>query len=165
MFSILAVTTGLILHVADQPPTAPPTPPTSLVLIVCRGHVEPWSTPDEQANAEYTHAENWQWDYPDSKMLCKRSEIPMIDQDEGKPLNGGTVFSLHPNFADAAQCAAAGIQLENQWDRQNKGSAWRVWRVGCPTPVIDAESGLVLSYVLPDCGHFDTIVCEIDSTI
>ncbi len=93
----------------------------------------------------------------------------MIDQDEGKPLNGGQVFALHPNFADAAQCAAAGIQLENQWDRQNKGSAWRVWRVGCPTPIFnipdDGSQPYIIGYKMPDGGHEEQVTFLVDSAI
>ena len=39
---------------------------------------------------------------------------------------------LNPNFADAAQCARAGIRLATDWDQAHRNTPWRVWRVGCP---------------------------------
>ena len=165
------VTAGLLLiNDVKQPPTAPP---TSLVLIECKGHIEPWLTKDEAENAAFTHSENFKWDYPNGKMLCKREQVEMYDPDEGKPQGlAGTVFALHPNFSDFTQCTRVGATLEQQWDDQHRSGDYRVWRVGCPSPIVNetvdadgAKHDVIIGYKLPDCGHFDTIVCAVDTDI
>ena len=72
---------------------------------------------------------------------------------------------LNPNFADFAQCARAGIRLSMDWDDAHRNTPWRVWRVGCPSPIVDTRTGTVIGYKLPECGHRDTVVCEVDFVI
>jgi hypothetical protein len=51
------------------------------------------------------------------------------------------------------------------WDDAHRNTPWRVWRVGCPSPIVDTRTGTVIGYKLPECGHRDTVICEVDSVI
>jgi hypothetical protein len=37
--------------------------------------------------------------------------------------------------------------------------------VACPVPIINTITGEVIAWKLPDCGHRDTVVCEVDTAI
>ena len=154
------VATGLtFVQATKQPPTAPPPAPAALVLIVCKGHVEPWPDAMSEENARWTHSENWQWDYPDAKMLCKRLEVPLYD-----PAEDQGAMPLNPNFADFTQCARAGVTLSHDWDEANKARPWRVWRVGCPVPIFN-QDGAIVGYKMPDGGHYDQVTFLVDTAI
>jgi hypothetical protein len=141
--------------------------PPILVLIVCKtisaGPIDDVAT----NNARFTQWENLTWATEHSMMVCRRNEIQLYDSAEGMKLNekDDPVIPLNPNFADKTQCARAGIRLAMDWDQQHKNSRWRVWRVGCPTPMVDTNTGEIVGYQLPDCGHRDTVICETDSVI
>lgn len=156
----LALAAGLIfVQATKQPPTAPPAAPVALVLIVCKGHTEAWSNDTDADNAKMTGVENWVWDYPDAKMLCKRLEIPMID-----PAEAAGAAPLNPNFSDWSQCARAGIPLQQSWDQAHRTLPWRVWRIGCPVPIIN-QDGSVVGYKMPDGGHYEQVTFLVDSAI
>jgi hypothetical protein len=137
--------------------------PPILVLIVCKTLVV--GEPDQ--NAAFTKWENREWATQHSKMVCRRHEVQLYDPAEGAKLtpNDAPAFPLRPNFADTGQCARAGIRLSIDWDEQHRGTPWRVWRVGCPAPIVDLRTGDVVGFKLPDCGHRDTVICEVDSVI
>lgn len=136
--------------------------PPILVLIVCKTVI---AGPLDQ-NAAFTKHENRDWAIENSMMVCRRHETQLYDPAEGQKLNpqDDPAFPLRPNFFDYSQCARAGIMLSQQWDEAHRNGNWRVWRVGCPTPVIN-NRGELIGYKLPDCGHRDTVVCENDSVI
>jgi hypothetical protein len=100
-------------------------------------------------------------------MVCQRHEVDLYDPVEGMKLNPSDhpVPALNPNFADNGQCARAGIALVVDWDQAHRNTPWRVWRIGCPSPIVDLRSGALIGYKLPECGHQDTVVCETDSEI
>jgi hypothetical protein len=52
-----------------------------------------------------------------------------------------------------------------QWDQSHKSSKYRFWRVACPVPIVDTRTGEVIAWKMPDCGHRDTVVCEVDTAI
>ena len=137
--------------------------PPILVLIVCKTVI---SGPPDQ-NSDFTQWENRDWAYENSMMHCKREEVPLYDPIEGSKLaqTDDPAFPLVPDFSDGGQCARAGIRLSMDWDEAHRDSPWRVWRVGCPAPIVDSQTGEVVGYQLPDCGHRDTVVCEVDSVI
>jgi hypothetical protein len=137
--------------------------PPILVLIVCKTV----SAGALDENARFTGYENLEWATEHSMMVCRRNEIQLYDPVEGMKLNASDdpAPPLNPNFAVASQCARAGIRLATDWDQTHKNSRWRVWRVGCPTPIVDTRTGTVIGYKLPECGHRDTVICETDSVI
>jgi hypothetical protein len=137
--------------------------PPILVLIVCKTVI---AGPADQ-NAAFTHWENLEWATENSMMVCRRNEIQLYDPVEGLRLNPADdpAPALNANFAIASQCARAGIRLAIDWDQAHRNTKWRVWRVGCPSPIVDLRTGTVIGYKLPECGHRDTVICETDSVI
>ena len=137
----------------------PPVP----VLIVCKTILA--GPPDQ--NAAYTKWENLEWATQHSMMVCRRNEIQLYDPVEGMRLsaNDDPAPPLNPNFAVGSQCARAGIRLATDWDQAHRNTPWRVWRVGCPAPIVDTRTGALIGYKLPECGHRDTVICETDSVI
>jgi hypothetical protein len=137
--------------------------PPILVLIVCKTVS---GGPDDQ-NSSFTHWQNLEWATENSMMVCRRHEVQLYDPAEGVKLNEGDdpAAPLNPDFADFGQCARAGMQLQMDWDERHRNTPWRVWRVGCPSKIVDTRTGKVIGYKLPECGHRDTVVCEVDSVI
>ena len=137
--------------------------PPILVVIACKVVMSANADP----NAAYTHVENFDWATQNSMMICQRHEVELYDPAEGTQLSpvDDPAPPLNANFTDRGQCARAGISLAIQWDEAHHGSPWRVWRIGCPTPIVDLNTGTLIGYKLPECGHRDTVVCENDSQI
>jgi hypothetical protein len=137
--------------------------PPILVLIVCKTVIA--GPPDH--NAAYTKYENLTWATEHSMMVCRRHEVQLYDPAEGMRLTPADdpAPALNPNLAMASQCARAGIRLATDWDQAHKNTRWRVWRVGCPTPIVDTRTGTIIGYKLPECGRRDTVICETDSVI
>ena len=137
--------------------------PPVLVLIVCKTILA--GAPDP--NAAFTHWENLEWATEHSMMVCRRSEIQLYDPAEGMKLSptDDPVRPLNLNLALASQCARVGIRLATDWDDSHRNTRWRVWRIGCPSPIVDLRTGTVIGYKLPECGHRDTVICETDSVI
>jgi hypothetical protein len=137
--------------------------PPVLVVIACKAVMAASQDP----NAAYTHVENFDWATKNSMMVCRRDEVQLYDPAEGRVSAGGgdPAPPLNPNFADYGQCARAGIMLSLEWDQAHRNTPWRVWRIGCPSPIVDLRTGALVGYKLPECGHRDTVVCETDSEI
>ena len=137
--------------------------PTILVVIACKTVLA--GPPDQ--NAAFTHYENRQWATEHSMMVCRRNEVQLFDPAEGMRLSekDDPVPPLQANLAMQSQCARAGMQLAMDWDQSHKNSIWRVWRVGCPAPIVDTRTGALIGYKLPECGHRETVICETDSAI
>ncbi|MGA7455831.1 MAG: hypothetical protein WBW51_00685 [Methyloceanibacter sp.] len=137
--------------------------PPVLVLIVCKTVLA--GPPDQ--NAAYTKWENLDWATEHSMMVCRRNEVQLYDPVEGMRLTPADdpAPPLNPNFAVASQCARAGVRLATDWDQAHRNTPWRVWRVGCPAPIVDMRTGALIGYKLPECGHRDTVICETDSVI
>lgn len=130
--------------------------PPVLVLIVCK--VVLAGPPDQ--NAEFTHVENNKWATENSMMVCRRNEVQLFD-----PAEAQGAAPLNPDFSQIGQCARAGIRLATDWDQEHRNTPWRVWKVGCPAPIVDMKTGQVIGFKMPECGHRDTVICEVDSAI
>ena len=137
--------------------------PPVLVLIVCKVAIA--GPPDQ--NAGMTGAQNLEWATENSMMTCRRQELQLYDPAEGLSLTAGgdPVSPVNPNLGESTQCARTGIAVASNWDEAHRRAAWRVWRVGCPAPIVDLKSGQVIGYKLPECPHRDIAVCEVDSAI
>lgn len=137
--------------------------PPILVLIVCKTVLA--GAPDQ--NAAFTHWQNLDWATEHSMMVCRRNEIQLYDPVEGMRLSAtdDPAPPLNLNLAVASQCARVGIRLATDWDESHRNTSWRVWRVGCPSPIVDTRTGTVIGYKLPECGHRDTVICDTDSVI
>jgi hypothetical protein len=152
--------------------------PAILVVFACKTFI---AVPTDD-NARFTHWEGRDWETVNSMMVCQRHEIELYDPAEygGYARNGDFLppaDPLGPNFSDFGQCARAAMKMQMDWDQRHQNTKWRVWRVGCPTPIAadkDAngepdldEHGqpIIIGYKLPECGHRDTVICETDSEI
>jgi hypothetical protein len=123
----------------------------AVVLIVCKV-----LAPITDDNSQFTHWEHAPWAYENSMMVCRREVITIMDANEDPE---------HPKPLSKQLCMASAIRLATEWDLSHRGGKYRVWRVACPTPTVDTRSGEIVGWVLPDCGHHDTVVCEKDSVI
>lgn len=130
--------------------------PASLVLIVCKT-VETGRTDQNSAKTGWQDRE---WATENAMMICRRQEIQLYDQatDQGadaQPFN-------------QQRCQQAGMTHGSQWDANHPSSVWRFWRYACPVPIVRRNpdgSEDIIAWKLPDCGHRDTVVCEVDTAI
>ena len=130
--------------------------PAAIVLIVCKTVI---AGPEDQ-NAAYTKVENRAWAIENSMMVCRRQEVQMYDQAEAE--------GADPQPFNAQRCQRSAMMLGPQWDAQHKSSSYRFWRVACPVPIVRRNpdgSEDIIAWKLPDCGHRDTVVCEVDTAI
>ncbi len=127
--------------------------PSAVVLIVCKTVIA--GEPD--INAKWTGYENREWLIEDSMMQCRRQEVQLYDQSEA-------VGAAAQPF-NQQRCQRASLMLGVQWDQAHKSSSYRFWRVACPVPIVDTRTGEVIAWKMPECGHRDTVICEIDTAI
>lgn len=127
--------------------------PSAVVLIVCKTVVV--GAPDH--NASYTGYENRDWAYENSMMQCRRQEVQLYDQ--------AAALGATAQPFNTQRCQRAGIMLGVNWDQSHKGSSYRFWRVACPVPIVNTITGEVIAWKMPECGHRDTVVCEVDTAI
>jgi hypothetical protein len=130
--------------------------PAVIVLIVCKTAIA--GPPDQ--NAAYTGYENLKWATEHSMMVCRRQEVQLEDS---------AVLRATPGMPVAAQrCQRSGIMLGSEWDAAHHGSSYRTWRVACPVPIVRKNpdgTEDIIAWKMPDCGHRDTVVCEVDTAI
>lgn len=136
-----------------------------LVLIVCKTLAGAPLDEVGQSNSKFTGHENLEWATEHSMMVCRRQEVQLYDPVEDQIDPKDRPVPLVPNFFDWGQCARAGIRLGTDWDAAHRNQPWRVWKVGCPAPILDRNTGKLVGYKLPECGHKDTVICEVDSEI
>lgn len=127
--------------------------PSAVVLIVCKTVIA--GEPD--INAKWTGYENREWLIEDSMMQCRRQEVQLYDQSEAM---GAAAQPFNQQ-----RCQRASLMLGIQWDQAHKSSSYRFWRVACPVPIVDTRTGEVIAWKMPECGHRDTVICEIDTAI
>lgn len=127
--------------------------PAAVVLIVCKTILI--GEPDD--NAAFTHYQDRAWEITNGMMTCRRNEIQLYDSAES--------MGADPRPFTIQECQKAGIMLGAEWDMKHPNSKYRAWRVACPTPTIDLNTGEIVSWVLPDCGHRETVICEGDTAI
>lgn len=135
--------------------------PAITILILCKTIV---SGPEDQ-NSKYTGYENREWAYEYSKMVCKTEVIDLQD----KALIEATPESpVTPRPFTLNDCQRAGILEGSKWNDTHASSPYRWWRTTCPTPkknygadgikgTLDDET---VDWIIPDCGHRDTVTCE-----
>ena len=134
--------------------------PPVLVLIVCKTILA--GPPDQ--NAAFTHWENLRMGDAalDDGVPAQRDSAlrpgGRHEAQSGRRSRAAAQSEFRRNFG---QCARAGIRLAMDWDDAHRNTPWRVWRVGCPSPIVDTRTGTVIGYKLPECGHRDTVICEI----
>jgi len=129
--------------------------PSAIVLIVCKTVN---LGPDQ--NYEFTRAEHREWATENAMMVCRRQEVAMYDMAE----DGGAA----PQPFNQQRCQRSAMMLGPQWDQQHASSSYRFWRVGCPVPIVRKNadgSEDIIAWKLPDCGHRDTVICEVDTAI
>jgi hypothetical protein len=130
--------------------------PAAVVLIVCKTVM---AGPVDQ-NAGYTGYENRQWATEGSMMVCRRQEVQLFDQAEA--------MGADPQPFNSQRCWRAALMLGTQWDASHKNSSWRFWRAACPVPIVRKNpdgSEDIIAWKMPDCGHRETVVCEVDTAI
>jgi hypothetical protein len=127
--------------------------PAIAVLIVCKTVL----AGDPDPNADFTHWQPREWAIEQGMMICRRNEVSLYDSavDQGADERPFTTL----------ECQRSGIMLGAEWDIAHPKSAYRFWRVACPVPTVNTETGEVLAWTLPDCGHQDTVICEKDTAI
>ena len=135
--------------------------PATVVLIVCKVAIL-----GGDQNSTFTKWENTEWATENSMMICRRTEVQMYDSAEA--------MGADPQGFNTQRCMAAAIRLGAQWDIDHQGTTnpYRTWRVACPVEIREDVTGNgpspddpVVGYVLPDCGHRDTVVCDTDNVI
>jgi hypothetical protein len=130
--------------------------PAVIVLIVCKTVVV--GPPDQ--NSPSTHAENRDWAYENAMMVCRRQEVQVTDSaaDQGAA----------PQPFTTERCQRSAMMLGPNWDVSHPNSKYRFWKVGCPVPIVRQNKDKtedIIGWKLPDCGHRETVVCEVDSAI
>lgn len=150
---VLVLLFGILLG-APHALASVPMPP-SVVLIVCKVNVAPYASDTAAANAAYTGHVPFEWATEHSMMVCRRHEVQMYDPAEAK--------GADPKAYTKNACQRSGIYLGSKWNVEH--SRWKWWRTACPVPIVDTETGRVIAWKMPECGHRDTVRCETDAEI
>jgi len=127
--------------------------PAAVVLIVCKTVI---AGPADQ-NSQHTGYENREWAFEHSMMVCRRQEVQLYDEAEAQGADAQP-FNMQ-------SCQRSGIMLGAEWDVSHSGSNYRFWRVACPVPIVDTQTGDIIAWKMPECGHRDIVRCEVDSEI
>lgn len=133
-----------------------PPMPAVVILILCKTAIA--GPPDQ--NAAWTKNENLKWATEGAMMVCRRQEVDMYD----RAVDGGA----DPRPFTPTECQRSAMTLGPNWDASHPSSRYRFWRVACPVPIVRKnQDGTedIIAWKLPDCGHRDTVVCEVDTAI
>ena len=131
--------------------------PAAVVLILCKTVAAPHASSIDEANAALTGHQPRQWAYEHSMMVCRRQEVQLYDSSEAQ--------GADPRPFTVNACQRAGIMLGAGWDANHPSSSYRFWRVACPVPIVDATTGDVIAWKMPECGKRDVVRCEVDAEI
>jgi len=130
-----------------------PMPPI-VVMIVCKTVPDPVSTDEITVwNDKVTGHRSRDWAIEDGKMHCRRSQVQLYN-------HGNPDATLTPDA-----CVRSAISMAMKWEQEHFSSDWMVKWVACPTPGMDLRSGRIVQWIIPDCGHRETTVCENDIVI
>jgi hypothetical protein len=140
--------------------------PAAVVLIVCKTMI---AGPADQ-NSAFTGYENRTWATEHSMMVCRRQEVELYDPaiDGGFDRKGNPIPPADPQPFNLQRCQRSAIMLGAEWDAQHANSSYRFWRVACPVPIVRKNpdgTEDVIAWKMPDCGHRDIVVCEVDAAI
>jgi hypothetical protein len=130
--------------------------PAIIVIISCLA--TPIPSTDE--NDKYTGHEATEWVYQDSKKVCRREEIPLMD--------GAAAKGADAQPFNQWRCNQTGMKMATDFDvhQRMKGGKYRFWRYMCPVPKVDEKTHEVTAWFIPDdCGDRATIKCETDTEI
>lgn len=130
-----------------------PPMPAVVILILCKTAIA--GPPDQ--NAAWTKNENLKWATEGAMMVCRRQEVDMYD----RAVDAGA----DPRPFTPTECQRSAMMLGPNWDASHPSSRYRFWRVACPVPIINDQTKEIIAWKLPDCGHRDTVVCEVDTAI
>jgi hypothetical protein len=130
--------------------------PAVVVLILCKTVIA--GAPDQ--NADRTGSQNLDWAYENAMMICRRQEVQLYDlaADQGADAKPFTMMD----------CWRSGMLMGSNWDAQHRNSKYRFWKIACPVPIVRKNqdgSEDIIAWKLPDCGHRDTVICEVDTAI
>jgi hypothetical protein len=130
--------------------------PAVVVLILCKTVL----AGDADQNSDRTGWENRDWAYENAMMVCRRQEVQLYDlaADQGADAKPFTEMD----------CWRSGMLMGSNWDAQHRNSKYRFWKIACPVPIVRKNqdgSEDVIAWKLPDCGHRDTVICEVDTAI
>lgn len=159
IFVLACILSIVIYQLAKAAEGDNPMPPVA-VLFLCKS--EPDGTVDP--NEEFTHHRNRKWSYENSKMTCRREEVQLYDPVAGQKLNDNDKPTPELSMTFGG-CQRAAVMLASKWEIDHPSSIWMVWRVACPTPIMDLRTGHIVGWKLPECSHYDTVVCEADTAI
>jgi hypothetical protein len=155
-------------QIKESPPM-----PSVVVLILCKT-VEVPGTSQEIENSRWTGHEGREWATEHAMMQCRRQAVEMYDPaiDPGQQARNGQVIApADPQPFNLTRCQHSAMILGPTWDVQHKSSKYRFWRVACPVPMMntngtpETRDDYIVDWVLPDCGHRDTVVCDVDTEI
>ena len=158
----LAFAISSMCHVADAQsrlPTLLIPMPAVVVLIVCKTE-QTGETELDLYNSKWTGHEGRDWATEGAMMVCRRQEVEMYD----RAVDGGA----DPQSFNMERCMRSAMMMGPMWDVQHKSSKYRFWRVGCPVPIVRQNpdgTEDIIACKLPDCGHRETVICEVDTAI
>lgn len=127
--------------------------PTKIGVIVCKTVEAPFASELDAYNARWTGHESRKWDTAGNMMHCRRFEERVEHSSDPKE-------KFTPQ-----KCQRSALMTGIAWDMAHRSSPYRFWRVMCPVPIIDTKTGAVIAWKVPECGHRDTVICEIDTAI
>lgn len=132
--------------------------PSAFVMIVCKT----LSIGTLDANSDFTHWQNREWDMTEGKMHCRRIEMTVTPQnDNDGPFNQD-------------KCWHTALTLGPRFDTEHPNSPYRFWRVACPVKIVDVgRDGLpgtaddvLIGYKLPECPTLEgKVECDQDTAI
>lgn len=130
--------------------------PPWIIVISCL--TQPTGTIDQ--NSKWTGYENREWAVVQGQLQCKAEKVDLTDESAllGAP---GLAFNSH-------RCSVAAISYIPKWDEMNRRSDYRAWRVACPRPKVDLETGEIVGFEDPDCpppSYKDKMVCRVESEV
>lgn len=141
--------------------------PAAIVLIVCKTVAVPFASEIDEANAKFTGYESRTWKIEHSMMQCRRIELQTYEVgDVGNPSAGVPPTPAQDNLPlNRHRCQMGALFAGVRWDEQHRSSSYRFWRAACPVPIVDTRTGEVIGWKIPECGHRDTVICEVDAEI
>lgn len=135
--------------------------PAEIVLIVCSALL---GEPD--MNSSFTGFRAAEWNMADGVMHCRRMEVQLYDPAVDQGADPMPFNQIACNRAIVMQGSQFDVDRMGRDKDQPAGSkTWRFYRGGCPVPTVDTKTGRVLSWSLPPCGKWGTIICDQDTAI
>jgi hypothetical protein len=116
--------------------------PAVAVLILCKSEPAPEDANQNDADTKRTPRK---WVYENSMMVCRKEETPL---------------NWIPGALNPTTCQRSAIMEMVNYEQAHPTDEYQPWRVACPSPVVDTGTGRIIDWVMPGCGHKDTVKCE-----